>query len=258
MDDDTLNNRTPSSLMLGDRFQGALLGVTLAPVAIRSLPGVTGSSTQKMTSVIQTCLYAKTQSHPWLSQLPVLLRYYDEAAHHRHQRLGHQRLAADASSHEAIAYQCFLSDVVSRVLSGWPLTLSWLKTQQQQSASQTLKPAVISPKSHSLYTNLWNDVVQLAVSQTPMRSQIADYHGIIVGTASMVACASSHYSVCVPVAALSNVSMNWEAALVAGLLAGALGGRVSLPVLWQRSASSQDAIRLADQLFNRWAGRLAG
>ena len=258
------SNRTATNhINLSDRFKGALLGLTLTPLALSSMPGTTdlfskSAVAKDMATAIQSGLSLNGHIHPWLSPLGMLLRYYDEVPEHRHKRLAIAAASTTtnsaATNNRAIAHQCFFSDVVSRALSGLPLTPSWLQSQQQSAA------------------------------HTADHYAIADTHPIVVGAASLATCSSTHYSICVPIAALSNrsadrsaftnvmptdVSLNWEAALVAGLLTGAIGGRSSLPVLWQQLCGSRRwgedlyqladiaalAITLADTLFDQWTGR---
>ena len=51
---------------------------------------------------------------------------------------------------------------------------------------------------------------------------------------------------------------DWVAAFSAGLVAGALSGRNTLPVLWQVRLPASRRADLADELFRRWAGQSLG
>lgn len=221
-----------SSLTLSDHIQGSLLGLMLSPVALSLRPDATvtaiATATNSMAKLIYAAMNGQAPAHHWLSQLSTLIRDHDASPAARHERL-------------TTSHQKFLSNILSRTLSEQPLTRSWLQQQ-------------------ITICNLHSSATQDALSQDNQ------FQAIVAGANSAIAHQAS-YCLSVSAGAASAIAsaprLNWEAALVAGLLAGALSGRSGLPVLWQRPVAwgnyrlvPAEAIAMANQLFAQWAGAI--
>ncbi|MGB3294407.1 MAG: hypothetical protein WBB01_15575 [Phormidesmis sp.] len=93
-------------------------------------------------------------------------------------------------------------------------------------------------------------VVQTSSSQNRLKTPEVNRHQRFIGAALIALAHPESYSIPVQMAA----GGGGIASLVTAVIAGAGGGRTSLPALWQISPDCSEILSMADDLFDRWAG----
>lgn len=234
------------------RFRGALLGLSLSSVPFGvSFQGRERPSEEKRSEEKRLGL--------WKLSLG-MLRHHDDWE-------TRQQLASVAESLCLTRVQALImGDLLERVLCG-------------VSIARPHRPLVLDTKSEfSGFTYLENRLSRydlpteaqryyqmtfacIADGLSPEQGQDAFTIGVLCGLQQ-----SSSYGLAVQTAA----QFGEFATIVAGLLAGAMGAEVALPVLWQLSDRAMgsdraenltvnylEVVAIADRLFNRWAGVLS-
>ena len=295
--------------LLQDRFQGAVIGLWMVPIALYSgglyskhVYSSGHSSDLSPLEADKVALFAAIARHlNWidsflrnpqqfksskvdldsaLTSLPVLLRYHSDSMK-RYRAISELTYSKNqAQDAQCLAQRLILGEVLSMVLSDLGLAQSSLgigskPANQLQETFPT--PAVLAARAsdyglasaeHRCYQDLWQS----------LRSQVL--HGLAAASDAVVdgiAIALMHpndYPT-----AVKKAQRTRETRLVAAVVAGALGGRQSLPVLWQlrtdanqtgfnraelRQAIKPDygeesiklpqVIDMAECLFAQWAG----
>ena len=270
-----------------DRFQGALLGLSLTPTALSSWPQPAPGDRAMLTQAIDIALSssggfarldATTAFYPdmanrlsptfWLpASVPVLLRYHDSWAR-RLRRLSPlsalNALAVPAC--QRLAQIALLGDLLEAMDKGWAGSSwnDWLVTcsarytdwPQLQIQYRFILSALALPESSSL--GRWAQ----ASASLPIDCTVNKNHdGFVQGVASALIFLES-YVLAVNSAAKSasrpsaeqTVEATWESVFVSGLLAGALNGKSAIPVLWQMQPNLVETIAIANDLFSLWGG----
>lgn len=261
-----------------DRFQGALLGLWFVPTAVRSARFLADDSANMLAEAVafsigqvnaflqqphsssRVQIDIQTKSSPYknefllLASIPGLLRYHDSWERRSQwirQISAHLSPAADASNWSladpsprtqaaTIAQILILGDLLELLLGSHSRSPIALLNQLQAHAV----PYVLSaPEQHH-----YEDILAKLLAGVSTGS-LNEYQGF-VGAALIALHHLESYSVSVQMAA----GWGGMAPLVTGVLAGAGGGRASLPVLWQISPRCPEIVAIADDLFSRWAG----
>ncbi len=248
----------PAQMPLCDRFQGTLLGLWLVSVAT-----VNHSAKDRLTliEVIAasfehiTCFTASSNSLPqpqssldsplspakqseqapfwapfWLASLPKLLRYHD-SRERRWQSFSTAELQLDFFLGQTL----MLGDLLEFALSGYiasPADCTDCLVQLQKRS----QPDGLRSESWRHYQSILTEILArlpepTAVGVTQSASDHADF---INGVLSALTHLES-YRLSVQVAARHG----GLAPLVAGVLAGAIGGQAALPVIWQMKSVSE-------------------
>lgn len=306
---------------LRDKFQGAVMGLWMAPTALHSDGlhfetlrnsgadlglSVFSDAIARYLSQIDAFLQSprsfdssEISSDSALSSLPVLLRYHGDSA--RRCRAVFEFALGRESQRNAqlLAQQLILGDILSIALSGFrQYSKSSLETGSQL-LDRLLKtfPTTAALKSrasdcrlstlqHRCYQDLWQSL-RSQVIQGSMTAGDAVTDGIAIAltqldnySAAVQQAQSAYASGCTSSRSNRVDAKGVDSVLVTSVVAGALGGRKSLPVLWQlepnmkqpgseRSSVEPDCIRqnysyqrmrrnqvidMANRLFDQWAG----
>ncbi len=275
-DIDAVSAVVKPSVVLRDRFQGALCGLVLVPMAAslhrdNRIRQCTAQMTDEIAQYFQQWFSYPHLSQPidyhagvWLASIPILLRYHNQPPHIRHQYIS-SRLAANAV---ITAQQWVLSDVLARALQG---KLGW----QGWNRWIDIEHSVKSPKDQRLdvhvhhYQGMWNAILENTEGAPIFQAALTPaewlcHQDAIAGISSAVECGSqtsasldSPFNGSLTYAlGLSQVFQSAIAQddlvqdglvqdglagrrslLLVGLVLGAVYGRSSLPVLWQQAAS---------------------
>lgn len=243
---------------LRDRFRGVLLGLWLAPTAVSAGPASASNQTGLLAeaaafSLLQTSAFLR-RPHAFdlsraqmgkslyggqsslLASIPLLLRYCDRWE----RRLGWidaQRSTVARVLHQpeaAITHFLVLGDLLELLLC-------------RPDSSPVVGLSQLQKRS-----------VRYALSATEQRR----YDKILAELSAGVATESfaeaaliallhpESYSLPVQIAA----SRKGIDPLVTAVVAGAMGGRASLPAHWQLSQRCSEVVAIADDLFGQWAG----
>lgn len=252
----------PAQMPLCDRFQGALLGLWLVPVATANCPA---EDRRTLTEVIAssfehiTCFTASSHSLPqpqsssdapplsakrpaqssvwspfWLASLPKLLRYHD-SRERRWQCFSTAELPDTATQPDFLLGQSLvLGDLLEFALSGQitsPVDCVDCLVQLQRS-----QPNGLRSESYRYYQSILTEILARLPEQPTVGvgRSASDHADFISGVLSALTHPES-YRLPVQVAARHG----GMAPLVAGALAGAIGGRSALPVMWQMKSVSE-------------------
>ena len=249
--------------LVQDRFQGAVIGLWMVPIALASETYGKGSSlnssveSSNLTIAKDEIACYLTQidaflHDPWrfklslpeaispLSSLPLLLRYSSD--HSRRYSAVFSLLTEGMLEQNAqrLIQILVLGDVLSMVLnaSALPINLPSLAALNVRASECGL-----SSIQRSFYTDLWQMLRDRILHGS---STVADE--VIEGIAIALAHPSDYP------AAVCTAQKDWAvkevsttpntlaiSGIVAGVVAGAMGGRTSLPVLWQMHSYSEQS-----------------
>jgi hypothetical protein len=231
---------------LRDRFRGALLGLSLAPVA----PDLTAS--QGLTQSMLT------------AAVPKLLRYFDSWERRRDWFLSVTAANKSVWSSEPIAWVqvLMLGDFLEGVLSGSnDAGNSAGLNAELTRLRQRLTHYDLTTSQHQYYLE-----TLAALGSVGQSSNSSPFAGAILS--------ALHYPESYGLAVQAAAAWGGIAPAIAGLLAGARGGQSCIPVLWLLpdaplpdaplpdrpfseglgDMTSSAVIAIADQLFAQWAG----
>ncbi len=211
-DTDSMGAKARRSIVLRDRFQGALLGLTLAPAAAaihrdRDIGQYTAQMTSEVAqhfqqwAPLQTFLHQpvsrrsstnlespsserpKSESSVGLASVPILLRLHNQPSQTRHQYLQNW-LTADAA---AIAQQRVLSDVLARSLQGSLSRRGWERWVSTARRTLDQKGQHLALCDYH-YQGVWNAILEdTPIFQIALTTAERLYHrDIIMGVSKAI------------------------------------------------------------------------
>ncbi|MGD1898538.1 MAG: hypothetical protein ACFB16_16470 [Phormidesmis sp.] len=254
---------------LRQRFQGALIGLALAPALTANADS---NATRAMVEVDKCfqqweavpdflqCPQHTDEPMSLIASVPILLRCHDQPWRTRH-RYVQTVLKGDAI---AAAQQWVLSDVLAKLLGPIPGAASEIDPAAWAQSDAPARDCL--PAYHHHYQGLWNAVLEKSpIYQEFLTSHEKDCHqAVITGISAALLAIGAQPSIdisygrqaCVAQAAIdsqaasspslspsalsspeflqgSSSSTNWQISPLVGLILGAACGRSGLPVLWQ-------------------------
>lgn len=263
-----------------DRFQGALLGLSLSSIRgsnfhrpnssspLAQAIGITTAQAKSCLSVSQT---SRADSFSFFeaafflpASVPILLRHYNSWTR-RLDRLPLAQLAPPQVSQililgdllEAAITGTLMNSYEAFRLSDWLAGCAaryryWPVVYSRYGEIVTMLATHLDSKdsrSESLSESSGlNDLVTSAGIEPPI--------SLVAGAIAALSCPESYW---LAIASLED-DLDWSAPFVAGLLSGALNGRAAIPALWQMRANPlarSEMLALADGLFYLWAGMLS-